>query len=86
MTLTFKSDLRTYLRNQPIANILYLCKDVETCGHDLKKIYSLYKEANVDVSFISNENDFTIEFSQIDRSKSGKINGEISKDEIAILH
>lgn len=70
--------------------MLYLCKDVETCGHGLKKIYSLCKEASVDVSSIINENDFRIEFSQIDRNKSGEINGEIndqiSKDEIAVLN
>ena len=66
--------------------MLYLCKDVETCGHGLKKIYSLCKEASVDVSFINNENDFTIEFYRIDRNKNGKINGEISKDEIAVLN
>ena len=86
----FERDLKSYLRNQAIADILYLCKDVETCGHGLKKIYILCKEANVDVSFINNENDFTIEFSRIDRNKSGEINGEIngeiSKDEIAVLN
>lgn len=51
-----------------------------------KKIYSLCKETNVEVSFINNENDFKIEFSRIDRNKSGEINGEISKDEIAVLN
>ena len=97
----FERDLKSYLRNQPIADVLYLCKDVETCGHGLKKIYSLCKEANVDVSFVNNENDFTIEFSRIDKNKIGEINeyngeingeikgeikGEISKDEIAVLN
>lgn len=49
------------------------------------------------MSFINNENDFTIEFSRIDKNKIGEINeyngeingeikGEISKDEIAVLN
>lgn len=38
----FYRDLKSYLRNQAIADVLYLYKDVETCGHGLKKIYRLY--------------------------------------------
>ena len=44
----FYRDLKSYLRNQSIADVLYLCKDVETCGHGLKKVYRLCKEAKVD--------------------------------------
>ena len=66
--------MRSYLRNQLIADVLYLCKDVETCGHRLK---------------INNENDFTIEFSKIDRNQDGEINdeinGELSKEEFSVL-
>ena len=67
--------MRSYLRNQLIADVLYLCKDVETCGHRLK---------------INNENDFiTIEFSRIDRNQDGEINdeinGELSKEEFSVL-
>ena len=33
----FNKDLKSYLKNKPIADVLYLSKDVETCGHGLKK-------------------------------------------------
>ena len=81
----FYRDLKSYLRNQSIADVLYLCKDVETCGHGLKKVYRLCKEAKVDISYINNENDFTIEFSRMDRNKVGEINGEISEEELSVL-
>ncbi len=85
----FNRDLKSYLRNKSIADVLYLCKDVETCGHGLKKVYLLCKEANVNISYINNENDFTIEFFREDRNQSGEINGEISgeisKEEFAVL-
>ena len=44
----------------------------------MKKVYRLCKEAKVDISYINNENDFTIEFSRMDRNKVGEINGEIN--------
>lgn len=81
----FYRDLKSYLRNQAIADVLYLYKDVETCGHGLKKIYRLCKEAKVNISYINNENDFTIEFSRIDRNKIGELNGELSKEEFSVL-
>lgn len=85
----FYRDLKSYLRNQGIADVLYLCKDVETCGHGLKKVYRLCKEAKVNISYINNENDFTIEFSRIDRNKigelNGELNGELSKEEFSVL-
>lgn len=81
----FYRDLKSYLRNQAIADVLYLYKDVETCGHGLKKIYRLCKEAKVSISYINNENDFTIEFSRIDRNKIGELNGELSKEEFSVL-
>lgn len=77
----FYRDFKSYLRNQSIADVLYLCKDVETCGHGLKKVYRLCKEAKVDISYINNENDFTIEFSRIDRNQDG----ELSKEEFSVL-
>lgn len=81
----FYRDLKSYLRNQAIADVLYLYKDVETCGHGLKKIYRLCKEAKVSISYINNENDFTIELSRIDRNKIGELNGELSKEEFSVL-
>ena len=69
--------------------MLYLCKEVETCGHGLKKAYHLCKEAKVDISYINNENDFAIEFSSIDRNTTDEINsktnGVLSKEEFSIL-
>lgn len=51
----------------------------------MKKIYRLCKEAKVSISYINNENDFTIEFSRIDRNKIGELNGELSKEEFSVL-
>lgn len=85
----FYGYLKSYLRNQSINDVLYLCKEVETCGHGLKKVYHLCKEAKVDISYINNENGFTIEFSRIDRNTTDEINsktnGELSKEEFSIL-
>ncbi len=85
----FERDLKSYLRNQSIADVLYLCKDVETCGHGLKKVYQLCNDANVNINYINNENDFTIEFSREDRNQggeiTGEITGEISDEEFRVL-
>jgi len=81
----YNKDLKSYLRNKTIADVLYLCKDVETCRHGLKKVYRLCKEAKVDISFINNENDFTLEFSREDRNQIGEITGEITKEEFEVL-
>lgn len=85
----FSRNLKSYLRNQSIADVLYLCKDVETCGHGLKKVYLLCKENDVNISYINNENDFTIEFSRVDRNEigelNGELNGELSDEEFSVL-
>ncbi|MCF0116874.1 MAG: putative DNA binding domain-containing protein, partial [Bacilli bacterium] len=47
----YNRQLKSYLRNNVIADVLYLCKDVETCGHGLKKIYTLCKESNISINF-----------------------------------
>lgn len=56
---------------------------------DWKEVYRLCKEAKVNISYINNENDFTIEFSRIDRNKigelNGELNGELSKEEFSVL-
>lgn len=66
--------------------MLYLCKDTETCGHGLKKgVYCSCNETKVDISYINNENDFTIEFSGMDKNEDGEINGELSKEEFSVL-
>lgn len=71
--MIFKKNFKSYLRNQSIADVLYLCKDVEACGHGLKKVYQLCNDYNVNISYINNEHDFTIEFSRIDRKEVGEI-------------
>ncbi|MCD8067748.1 MAG: putative DNA binding domain-containing protein [Lachnospiraceae bacterium] len=74
-------DLHSFLRNELISKTLYLCKDVETFGSGLRKIYTLCRDSDVKVSYINSENDFTIEFSRTDRnimSEDGMINGMIN--------
>lgn len=81
-------DLHSFLRNELISKTLYLCKDVETFGSGLRKIYTLCRDSDVKVSYINSENDFTIEFSRTDRnimSEDGMINGTISDLEGEIL-
>lgn len=55
-------DMHSFLRNEIISRMLYLCNDVETFGSGLKKIYSLCKKANVRISYINYESDFTLDF------------------------
>ncbi len=55
------------------------------------------QRSKVNISYINNENDFTIEFSRIDRNKicelngelngklNGELNGELSKEEFSVL-
>lgn len=61
-------DLHSFLRNELISKTLYLCKYVETFGSGLRKIYTFCQESGVEVGYIDSENDFTIEFSRIDRN------------------
>ena len=51
----------------------------------IKKVYRLCNEIKVNISFINNENDFTIEFSREDRNQIGEISGEITKEEFEVL-
>lgn len=54
---------------------------------DIPQIWLSIK--NVNISYINNEYDFTIEFSRIDRNEigeiNGEINGELSKEEKVVL-
>ena len=61
-------DLHSFLRNELISKALYLCKNVETFGSGLRKIYTLCQESGVEVGYIDSNNDFTIEFSRVDRN------------------
>lgn len=77
----YRRDLKSYLRNKVIADVLYLCKNVETSGHGLKKLYSVCNEVGVRVTYENTETDFTIAFSRVDRNKdNGVLNGEINDE------
>ena len=85
-------DIHSFLRNETIARVLYLCKDVETFGSGIRKIYSLCNTAGVEIKYENAETDFKIEFSRFDRNKSylfgqenGRINDHISDLEQAVL-
>lgn len=74
-------DLHSFLRNETISKTLYLCKDVETFGSGLRKIYTLCKDAGITVGYNNTETDFTLEFSRRDRNimpQDGEINGVIN--------
>ena len=73
----FERDAHSFLRNETIARILYLCKDVETFGSGLRKIYSLCGKENIEISYINDDSVFTIEFSRSDRN-AGESNGTIN--------
>ncbi len=84
----YTRDIHSYLRNEVIAKTLYLCKDVETFGSGIKKIYTLCQETGVEVSYINEETAFTLELSRDDRNispKSGGINCGITKAELMLL-
>lgn len=53
-------DLHSFLRNELISKTLYLCKDVETFGSGLRKIYTLCQENGVEIGYIDSDNDFTM--------------------------
>ena len=74
------------------ALIAVLCKDVETFGSGIRKIYSLCNTAGVEIKYENADTDFKIEFSRIARNKSplssqenGRINDYISGLEQAVL-
>jgi len=85
-------NLKSYLRNETIAKVLFLCQDVETFGHGLKKIYDLCNESNVSLNYINEDTNFTFEFSRVDRNKvpngttNGTTNGTINDEEKKILN
>jgi ATP-dependent DNA helicase RecG len=62
-------EIKSFLRNEKIAHILYLCNEVEVFGHGIKKVYHLCQEANVSITYQNTDTDFTFEFSRVDRNK-----------------
>lgn len=84
----YTRDIRSYLRNEVISKALYLCKDVESFGSGIRKIYTLCNDSNVSVSYINEETAFTLEFSRIDRNNmplTGEINGGITDIELELI-
>lgn len=87
----YNQDIHSYLRNEKIARVLYLCKDVETFGSGIRKIYTLCGKENVNISYINSDTDFTVEFSRTNRNimPNGIINdaknGTINDKEKIIL-
>ena len=63
-----KRDIHSFLRNEVIAKTLYLCKDVETFGSGIRKIYNLCNENAVNVSYLNTDTDFTLRFSRVNRN------------------
>lgn len=80
----YEFDIHSFLRNKKIARILYLCKDVESFGSGLKKIYSLCSENHVDVSYLNNDTDFSMIFERVDRNETPK-DATINEQEAAVL-
>lgn len=85
-------DLHSYLRNEQIANILYLCKNIESFGSGLKRIYSSCADAGVAVSYENEEVSFKLEFSREDRNKvpgddtlNGTLNDTLNDDSLATI-
>lgn len=81
-------DIHSFLRNEVIAKTLYLCKDVETFGSGIRKIYNLCNENAVNVSYLNTDTDFTLLFSRVNRNimPSGGIkNDTISETESEVL-
>jgi len=81
-------DLPSFLRNEVIAQTLYLCKDVETFGSGLRKIYSLCSSLGITITYSNSDMDFTFEFSRGDQNivpNDGTINGTIPNTEADIL-
>ena len=85
-------DIHSFLRNETIARVLYLCKDVETFGSGIRKIYSLCNAEGIEIHYENDNTAFSIAFSREDRNKlplsgqmNGKINDHISTLEQAVL-
>ena len=87
-----KRDIHSFLRNEVIARVLYLCKDVETFGSGIRKIYNLCENNGVSINYIDSDTDFVLSFSRYNRNImpnddtiNGIINGTISDGEREIL-
>ena len=79
--------LSSVLRNELIAKTLYLCKDVESFGTGLKKVYSICNEQNVVVDYTNEENFFVFNFYREDRNVVTNVvtNVVLTKNEKMVL-
>lgn len=83
-----KRDIHSFLRNEVIARVLYLCKDVETFGSGIRIMYNLCEENNITISYINSDTDFVLSFSRHNRNivpNDDTINGTISDGESEVL-
>ena len=85
-------DIHSFLRNETIARVLYLCKDVETFGSGIRKIYSLCNAEGINIHYENSDMAFSISFAREDRNKlsfsghtDGRINDRISDLEQSVL-
>lgn len=62
------SNMNSFLRNEKIAKVLYLCKDVESFGTGFNKIYSLCRNANVKLGYNKYDEFFNFIFYREDRN------------------
>lgn len=58
----YTNDLSSFLRNEKISKVLYLCKNIESFGSGLRKIYNECEMADVLINYINSNVNFTIEF------------------------
>lgn len=81
-------DIHYYFRNETIARTLYLCKDVETFGSGLRKIYSLCNNIGVKVFYENHENDFMIGFyrKDINVQKDKHVDKNLNNTEVEMLN
>ena len=63
-------ELHSFLRNEKIANVLYLCKKIESFGSGIKRVYSLCENANVGVTYSNEDSAFVMELHREDRNRS----------------
>lgn len=87
-TMNTQKSFHSFLRNEVIARVLYLCKDVETFGSGIRKIYNLCEDNGVSINYIDSDTDFVFSFSRFNRNimpSDDTINGTISDGENEIL-
>lgn len=62
-------DIHSFMRNETIARVLCLCRDVETFGSGIRKIYALCNAEGIGIRYENDDTAFSIAFSREDRNK-----------------